>query len=508
MAPGVKQVLVGIDAGTSSVKVTVVSTDGELLGQESADYPTLSPQVGWAEQDPEQWWLQTRHALGGVLEAAEQRHSGLEPIGIGVTGQMHSTAILDGDGRCLRPSIVWMDSRARELVPAIEATLRRHDLARRVRNRAAPGLTLCPLVWLRRHEPQVLDRAQAILLPKDYIRFRLTGIPMSEYTDASATLLLDVSARAWLRELEGIFDIPMRALPPLEDSWRSGGRVDARMAEELGLPGRPVVALGAADQQAASLATGVLEPNRIQMMLGTGAQVLTPSLSSELDVSATLNLFCHYRRWIVQGSVQNAGSSLEWVMRVLGARREELADAAGSVPVGGLERPLFLPYLTGERTPIMNENATGAWLNLRYGCERGHLLYAAAEGVCFAVADAVTEVMCATGGAAEELRCSGGGSRLAALVQLISDTLEMPITVLEPNGAPGAGAAILAGVACGVFSSVEEGAGPLGLKRLRTVAPDPRRHVILAQRRELFHGLRDSYLERLAGEPSAEPRRP
>ncbi len=281
------------------------------MGYASGNYQTLSPHTGWAEQNPEDWWNRTYEALNTALSIARSNaRTGVHGAGIGLTGQMHSLVLLNGTGTPVRPAIVWLDSRARTLVPEIHNTLETNNLLNCVKNRVAPGLTLSPLVWLQRNEPQALACAETLLLPKDYIRFRLTNTLGTDMTDASGTLLYDIPARSWSADILSAFNLPPSILPDIAAPSEPAATVAAELANSLGLDNQPIVATGAADQQASTLATGVLKPGLVQMMLGTGVQIASPTASGELELNGSLNYFCHHEGWLVQGSVQNGGSAL------------------------------------------------------------------------------------------------------------------------------------------------------------------------------------------------------
>ncbi len=467
--------------------------EGRMLSAATRAYETQWRHHDWAEQDPECWWRSTIEAFREAYAEAGREHRGeIEIAGIGLTGQMHSFVLLGEDSAPLRPAITWMDARARTLVPELTAIISRRGLRSSVKNRITPGLTLGPLVWISRHEPEIFRTARTLLLAKDYLRFRLTGELQTDITDASGSLLLDIPRRRWSYELLDALELPSGILPPIANPWERAGRVTGSAAEELGLSYRPWVAVGAADQQASTLATGVLDPGTVQLMLGTGVQVASPSSVADLELPDTLNYFCHHHGWLAQGSVQNGGSALTWVRNVLQAEWRELEQHA-AVPQP--EGPFFLPYLTGERTPVMLDQATGAWLRVRHSTTRADLLYAGCEGVAFAVADAVEEVFRALQLTSDtEIRCSGGGTRMENYVQLVCDALGRPLTVLPSSDSTAIGAAILGGAAAGSFAGLEQGVQVLGISAGLELQPNPERHAGLRRRLELRNELRGAYL--------------
>ncbi len=486
-------ILLGIDVGTSSVKTVAVDLRGRVVAESQRNYTLKHPQPGWAELHPHEWWDQTIDAVREVVNSVLAREARLQVLGLGLTGQMHSLVLLDANGSPVRPAITWLDSRARSVLSALTEKLAAAGFLERIKNQPAPGLTVSMLVWLARHEPEVLERAKTLLLPKDYIRYRLTGELVSDFTDASSTLLFDTLSRTWFGEAAELLGIPTHLFPPLRDTYAPGSAV---RPEVLGLPSAHPeipVATGCSDQQAAALTTGVILPGAVQLMLGTGAQVLAPVDTTELDTIRTLNFFAHHYGWIVQGSVQNAGSALSWAMKALGADWDEVA-AVTSIPTAK-DDPYFLPYLSGERTPIMDPNATGAWVRLRPDVERTDLLRTCMEGIVFGITDAVEAVLDVLRWQGPlEIRVSGGGIRLRSYVQMICDALGQPLSILSEANATGIGAAMLGGVAGRQFRDLDDGFAALGARVEDSLAPDAERHQQLGERRAALRPIREAYL--------------
>ena len=487
-----KQVFAGIDLGTSSVKVDITDARGRLLAEHSAGYSTSSPEIGWAEQEPEQWWQAAWSSLCSCMARVRAGNDSVVLAGIGVTGQMHSSVLLGGDGVPLGPAIVWMDARARELMPEIESSLQRENLHLVLKNTPAPGLTLGTLVWMRRHRPEMLDSAAHLLIAKDYIRFRLTGELATDITDASGTLMLDMNKRAWSSEACETFDIPSRVLPEIRLPSEVAGKLRRELASELGLSDAPLVAIGCSDQAAAAVGAGVLKPGLMQLMLGTGAQVMTPMSSGEVMPPRSLNMFCLHEAWCLQGSIQNAGSALNWVRSTFRADWDEVMQAAAERPAG----PLFLPYLTGERAPIMDEQASAAFLGVRYGASREHMLFAVIEGVVHGICDAVEEIdrVVALPGTGE-IRCGGGGAGQDAYVQLLADYLGRPLSVLGRSGSTALGAAMLGAVAAGAYPDVATACSEMGLKVGKVLEPNSATAGEVAARRAEYRFRRDHNLQ-------------
>ncbi len=445
--------LLGFDLGTSSLKALVLAQDGTVLGEHSEAYPTQRPHPGWSEQDPDAWWAACVRATRAALETATRAHGLLDVRGIGLSGQMHTFVLVDRAGRAVRPAVTWMDTRAQDQLEHVRREIAAADLAERVANPVVLGLTLLPLVWLREHEPASLDAAASLLMAKDALRLRLTGSFGSEPTDASATLLADVPERTWSAPVAQLFDLPPGLLPALGASDAAAGALLREPAAELGLPAGIPVAYGAGDQQAAAVGMGTLRPGDAQLMVGTGAQALAVRERAERDPSGRLHTFCHVEGFVQQASVNNAGSALAWVRAVLGLSWPALYAA----PVRSAGLPAFVPYLTGERTPLMKGHARGAWLGVGASHDAQALAGAAVAGVVTSIRDGV-EALRAHGAAPRALRGSGGGLRVASFAQAVADALETPLTVVDQGSASGVGAALLGGVAAGVFADLADAA--------------------------------------------------
>lgn len=462
-----RSALLGLDLGTSSVKAILLGVDGRVHGEGVAAYADERPRPGWSEQDPEAWWRATRVAVRTALAAAA-RDDGVEVLGIGVAGQMHTFVLADAGLRPVRPAITWMDTRAEAWLERVRVVIADADLGAALANTAVLGLTLLPLLWLREHEPEALERAVTLLLAKDLLRARLTGTAASEATDASATLLFDVPARSWSLSAARRFGLPDTLFPPLGPSAASAGPLTATAAAALGLKAGVPVAYGAGDQQAAAVGMGTLAPGDAQLMVGTGAQALVVRRSATPDPSGRLHTFCHVAGYVQQASVNNAGAALEWVRRLLGLSWAQLYAA----PLDASGLPTFVPFLTGERTPLMKGHARGAWLGLGAGADAASLAAAAVAGVVTSIDDAV-DTLRSRGALGAVVRASGGGMRVPTFAQAVADALETPVEVVERGAASAVGAALLGGVAAGVFAHVAEASACATLGAARRYDPDP-----------------------------------
>jgi xylulokinase len=431
--------LIGIDVGTTGVKAVRISETGEVLSRAEEEYPLSIPQPGWAEQDPEDWWRAT------------QRTFATEEGPLGLTGQMHGLVLLDAAGSLLRPAILWNDQRTGAECAEIEETIGRARLIELTGNRALPGFTAPKLLWVRKHEPKVWERVAHVLLPKDYVRFRLTGERGIDAAEASGTLLFDVARREWSREVCDALEIPLEWLPPVGESTEVGG---------------------AGDQQAGALGVGVVEPGPLSVVLGTSGVVFSALDGYRADPQARLHVFCHAvpDTWEAMGVMLSAAGSLRWLRDVVSGSYDELVAEAERWPVG-TEGLTFLPYLQGERTPHADPDARGAFVGLSLLHDRGALVRAVLEGVAYGLRDSL-ELLRGLGVDPTVGRVSGGGARSGLWLRIVASVLGIPLerTAVEEGAAYGA--ALLGGVAAGTFADAHEAVA--ACVRVRdSVEPDP-----------------------------------
>ncbi len=462
--------LLGLDLGTGSVKALLLDEGGGVLGEGSVSYRVRSPSPGWAESSPDEWWEATVEA---ARMAAGSRGDRVEAIGL--SGQMHGVVLADARGRPLRPAVLWADTRSVEELSryrALEAGARE-----RLANPPAVGMAGPSLLWLRDHEPAAYSSARWALQPKDWIRLHLTGEASAEPSDASATLLYDLASDDWAYPVIETLGLRADLLAPLVASSSVAGTLRDDAARSLGLRAGLPVAAGAADTAAAMLGGGLLRPGPVQLTVGTGGQIVAPREVPEPDPRGRTHLYRAASAeppalWYSMAAIQNAGLALEWARMVLGASWEELYEEAfeTSPGAGGL---LFLPYLSGERTPRFDPAARGAWTGLGLGHGRGHLLRAALEGVAFALREGL-EALESTGVPVEDLRLAGGGAGGSSgepWRQLLADVLGRPLRLLPDEITPVAsarGAALLAGLASGGYETQGD---------ILALAPAPRRSV-------------------------------
>ena len=458
--------LLGIDVGTTGAKALVIGHDGRVVASATTEYPMFTSQPLWAEQNPADWWAATVASIQQVLA-----QSGLRPeqvAGVGLTGQMHGLVLLDAQGQVLRPCIMWNDQRTAAQCAAITRQVGAAQVLQLTGNPVLPGLTAPKIAWVREHEPEVYCRVAKVLLPKDYVRYRLTGDYFGEVSDASGTSLFDVGRRRWSDEMLNALEVPRQWLPEVTESPVVSAWVSASAAERTGLlVGTPVVG-GGGDQAAQAVGTGIVAEGTVSATIGTSGVVFAASELYRVEPQGRLHAFCHAvpGMWHLMGVMLSAGGSFRWYRDALGdlekARADEtgrdpydlLTEAAGQVPAG-CEGLMFLPYLSGERTPYPDPNARGVFfgLTLRHG--KAHLTRAVLEGVTYGLRDSL-ELMRDLGLPVQQVRASGGGARSPLWRQILADLFGTEIVTV--NGTEGAayGAALLAAVGAGIYNSVPE----------------------------------------------------
>jgi xylulokinase len=432
--------LVGLDVGTSGVKGIAISDDGEVLASAEEPYPLSTPRPGWAEQDPDDWWRAAQACLARLPEGE-----------IGFAGQMHGLVALGEDDRVLRPAILWNDQRTGAECAEIERRVGLERLIELTGNRALTGFTAPKLLWLREHEADTYARIRHVLLPKDYVRLRLTGEHAIDVADASGTLLFDVARRRWSDEVCAALDIPLEWLPAAHESTEIAG---------------------AGDQAAAALGVGIDTPGPVSVVLGTSGVVFAVLPAYAPDPQARVHVFCHAvpGTWHAMGVMLSAAGSAAWLRRILGADLGTLdAEAASWEP--GCEGLLFGPYLAGERTPYADPDARGAFTGLSVRHDRGALWRAMLEGVTFGLRDSL-ELLRELGARPEVGRISGGGARSALWVKIVASVLGLPLERTESEEGSAYGAAMLAGVRAGVFADAHDAVARCVRVRER-IEPDP-----------------------------------
>jgi len=449
-------VLLGIDISTTGAKALLVAADGHVLGSATTPLTLSTPKPLWSEQDPHEWWDGVVASIRRVL--AESGVAPAEIAAIGLTGQMHGLTLLDAHGQVLRPAILWNDQRTGPQCDEIRRRLGKKRLIEITGNDALTGFTAPKILWVQQNEPEVYAKARQALLPKDYIRYRLTGAYGCDKADGAGTLLFDLKARDWSPEVLAALAIPAAWLPPTFEGPEITGRVNREAAEVTGLlEGTPVVA-GGGDQAAQAVGVGAVEPGIIALTLGTSGVVFATTPAALIEPEGRLHAFCHAvpGRWHFMGVMLSAAGSLQWYRDTLAPDvgfDALIAEAEAIAP--GSEGLLFLPYLTGERTPYPDPLARGAWVGLTIRHTRGHLTRAVLEGVAFGIKDSFTLIQEAGLGAIRQVRISGGGARSALWRQIMADVLGVELVTVNTTEGAAYGAALLAAVGAGVYASVD-----------------------------------------------------
>ena len=455
----------GIDVGTGGTRALIIDEKGKVLGSATEEHAAFaSPEIGWAEQNPEDWWRACGAAVNRALDGA--RLTGERIACVGFSGQMHGAVMLGVDDAVVRPALIWCDVRTEKQCLDFTRKVGAERLIRLTCNPALPNFTLTKFLWVREHEPENWRRVHSVMLPKDYVRFRMTGERAIDVADASGTLLLDVAKRSWSDEILQTAEIDKSLLPQLYESQAVCGAVSSAGASATGLKaGTPVVA-GAGDQAAGATGMGIVTPGAVSATIGTSGVVFAATDRPALDSKGRLHTFCHAvaGRWHVMGVTQAAGLSLRWFRDNFGVGAqdgrdpyERLADEASAAPpcCDGL---LWAPYLMGERTPHLDPNARGGWIGLTASHGRKHMIRSILEGVAFSLRDSFTlfEEM---GVPVKSVRLGGGGARSSLWRQIQADVYGLPVEMVEAEEGAAYGAAILAGVGAGRWSSVDEACG-------------------------------------------------
>ena len=447
----------GLDIGTTGSRVIVIDEDGKTIASATSEHaPFASPEIGWAEQDPNDWWRACVNAIKEVL------HSGKctpDEIGaISFSGQMHGSVFLDETDKVIRPALLWCDQRTEKQCVEITEKIGATRLIELVSNPAVTGFTLPKILWLREVEPENWNRVRSILLPKDYIRLLLTGDKASDVADSSGTLLFDVRKRHWSQEMLDAFQLDPALLPRVFESQEITGTVSKTGSEATGLLEGTRVIAGAGDNAAGAIGMGIVSPGTVSATIGTSGVVFVVTETPTLDLKGRTHSLCHAipNTWHMTGVTLAAGLSLRWFRDNFGDGQsyEELVADASKIPSGS-EGAVWLPYLMGERTPYLDPNARAAFVGLTASHTKSHLTRAVMEGVAFSLRDAF-EIFRELGAPIEAIRLGGGGARSPLWRQIQADVYGQAVETIESDEGAAFGAAILAGVGVGAWPSVEE----------------------------------------------------
>lgn len=481
------KVIIGTDIGTSGVKVLAVDENCRVVGSNVTEYPIYTPNPGWTEQNPDDWW----NAAAAGLKKLIPQLSGYEIAGVGLSGQMHGMVALDAENRVVRPAILWNDQRTEKQCKEIISAAGGLDrLISMTNNGMLTGFTAGKILWMKENEPENYKKTVRIVNPKDYIAYKLTGVHCTDVSDASGMLLLDVKNRKWSKEMCEICGISEEMLPKLYESYECVGCVTEEVAKELGISAAVKVAAGAGDNAAAAVGTGTVGDGMCNISLGTSGTIFISSDKFGVDKNNALHAFAHADgHYHLMGCMLSAASCNKWWMEeIIGTKEYAKEQEPITEDRLGENHVYFLPYLMGERSPHNNPNARGTFIGLTMDSTRADMTQAVLEGVAFALRDSF-EVAKSLGIKIERTKICGGGAKSPLWKKMIANILNLKVDVIESEEGPALGGAMLAAVACGEFESVEAAAAKI-VKIIDTVEPDEK---LVARYEERYQQFREIY---------------
>jgi xylulokinase len=484
-----KTYFLGIDVSTTGSKALLVDESGVVVATASSPHTLQTPRPLWSEQDPREWWQASASAVQMVLQQAGVR--GESVLAVGLTGQMHGLVLLDEHGQVLRPAILWNDQRTQAQCDEIHRRIGRERFIQITGNVALTGFTAPKILWVQENEPEIYARVRHVLLPKDYLRYRLTGAYGMDKADGSGTVLFDLQQRTWSAEVLAALGIPVEWMPPTWEGPQFTGKVTQAAAEATGLSEGTPVAAGGGDQAAQAVGVGAVEPGVVALTVGTSGVVFATTPSALVEPDGRLHAFCHAvpGMWHFMGVMLSAAGSLQWYRDTLAPNLsfDELLHEAESVPAGS-EGLQFLPYLSGERTPYPDPLARGAFVGLTLRHGRGHLTRALLEGVSFGLKDIFTLIQNAGLGGIRQVRASGGGTKGALWRQILASVLDAELVTVNTTEGAAFGAALLAGVGAGAWPDVPL-ACAAAVKLTGNTCPDPAQVAAYRQAYPLYRAL-------------------
>ena len=475
---------VGIDLGTSAVKLLLMDGEGKIQKIVSREYPLYFPHPGWSEQKPEDWYEQVMDGMKELIAEADKS----KVAGISFGGQMHGLVILDKEDQVIRPAILWNDGRTYEECDYLNNVIGKEKLSEYTANISFTGFTAPKILWVKNKEPENFKKIVKIMLPKDYIAYKLTGVNCTDVSDASGMLLMDVKNRRWSKEMCEICGISEEMLPKLYESYECVGTVKPEIARELGIPETVKVAAGAGDNAAAAVGTGTVGDGMCNISLGTSGTIFISSEKFGVDKNNALHAFAHADgHYHLMGCMLSAASCNKWWMdEIIGT--SDYGAEQKKIGVLGENHVYFLPYLMGERSPHNNPNARGTFIGMTMDTTRADMTQAVLEGVAFALRDSF-EVAKSLGIKIERTKICGGGAKSPLWKKMIANILNLKVDVIESEEGPALGGAMLAAVACGEFESVEAAAAKI-VKIIDTVEPDEK---LVARYEERYQQFREIY---------------
>ncbi|MBC7876041.1 MAG: xylulokinase [Anaerolineales bacterium] len=445
----------GIDTSTTSSKALLIDEKGEVIAVASSPHTLQTPKPLWSEQNPLEWWDAVAASIKSVLEKANI--SGERIAAVGLTGQMHGLVLLDEVGNVLRPAILWNDQRTQSQCDEIHRRIGKEKFIQIAGNLALTGFTAPKILWVKENEPEIYKKAKHVLLPKDYIRYKLTGEYAMDKADGAGTILFDLKSREWSDEVLSALDIPRAWMPKTFEGTEFTGHITNEAASLTGLKVGTPVAAGGGDQAAGAVGVGAVEVGIVGLTVGTSGVVFATTPSALIEPAGRLHAFCHAvpNMWHFMGVMLSAAGSLQWYRDMLASNMsfDELLKEAGSIPAGS-EGLQFLPYLSGERTPHPDPLARGAFIGLTLRHSRAHMTRAVLEGVSFGLKDSFTLIQNAGLGAITQVRASGGGTKSILWRQILASVLDAELVTVNTTEGAAYGAALLAGVGAGVWADV------------------------------------------------------
>lgn len=458
---------IGVDLGTSAVKLLLMDQNGTVINIVSREYPLYFPHPGWSEQKPEDWWEQTKEGIRQLVESVDKK----QVAGISFGGQMHGLVILDEEDQVIRPAILWNDGRTGKQTDYLNQEIGKETLSKYTANIAFAGFTAPKILWVKENEPENFSRICKIMLPKDYLAYRLTGVHCCDYSDASGMLLLDVQHKCWSREMLEICGIKEEQMPTLFESYEKVGNLKPEVAQELGLSENCIVAAGAGDNVAAAVGTGTVGDGQCNVSLGTSGTVFISSREFGVDPNNALHAFAHSDgHYHLMGCILSAASCNKWWMdEIIGT--EDYGKEQESIVKLGENHVFFLPYLMGERSPHNDPNARGTFIGMTMDTSRTDMTQAVLEGVAFAIRDSF-EIAKSLGIQIERTKICGGGAKSPLWRRIIANVLNIKVDRIASEEGPALGGAMLAAVADGTFTSVEDAAGKI-VRIIETIDPEP-----------------------------------
>ena len=475
---------IGIDLGTSAVKLLLMEESGKICNIVSREYPLFFPHPGWSEQKPEDWFAQSMEGMKELTKDIDRA----QVAGIGFGGQMHGLVTLDKDDNVIRPAILWNDGRTGEETEYLNTVIGKDKLSQYTANIAFAGFTAPKILWMQKNEPQLWARVKKIMLPKDYLAYRLSGTFCTDYSDASGMLLLDVKNRCWSKEMMEICHVTREQLPDLFESYETVGNLKTEIAEELGLSAEVKIIAGAGDNAAAAVGTGTVGEGRCNLSLGTSGTIFITSKKFGVDENNALHSFDHADGgYHLMGCMLSAASCNKWWMDEILKTKDYSGEQKNIEKLG--ENPVFfLPYLMGERSPHNNSDARAMFIGMSMDTTREDMTQAVLEGVAFGLRDSL-EVARSLGIQIERTKICGGGAKSLLWKKIIANVMNLKVDVIESEEGPGYGAAILAAVGCGAYESVEAATEKL-VKVVDTVEPS---QELVAKYEERYQNFRKIY---------------